>query len=151
MNFIGIDPGATGAIACINENGVSYAKFDREPALIWQAFQIIPEGEVFAVIERVGAMPRQGVKSMFTFGKATGMALGILYASKIPYVEVPPKKWIDAVLDSDLKASKDKSKSVHMVHRLYPDLNLKRSKHNEADAICIANYARMEYARRQGI
>jgi len=46
-----------------------------------------------AVLERVGAMPGQGVSSMFKFGQAFGTVQGILAALKVPTHLVAPVTW----------------------------------------------------------
>jgi crossover junction endodeoxyribonuclease RuvC len=147
ITFIGIDPGVTGAIASIKDGAVKYAKFGREAALIYRAFMEVNITPIssFACIEKVASRPAQGVKSVFTFGKATGMALGILYSQGISYREISPAKWMNALIDADLRGL-GKEKSVHMVHRLYPSLHLTKTQHNIADAILIATYARSVYA-----
>jgi hypothetical protein len=47
------------------------------------------------VIEFVHSMPGQGVKSMFTFGRATGAAMGAImgFSPSLPFYEVSPQKW----------------------------------------------------------
>lgn len=44
-------------------------------------------------VEQVGAMPGQGVSSMFAFGKCFGVILGVLAALQIPVSLVPPATW----------------------------------------------------------
>ncbi|MGE5548417.1 MAG: hypothetical protein ACM33T_16045 [Solirubrobacterales bacterium] len=46
-----------------------------------------------AFVEAVGAMPGQGVSSVFAFGKVFGLVLGILAANFIPHTLVPPQRW----------------------------------------------------------
>jgi crossover junction endodeoxyribonuclease RuvC len=46
-----------------------------------------------AVVEQVGAMPGQGVSSMFAFGQAYGMVLGVLAGLYIPVRTVTPASW----------------------------------------------------------
>lgn len=144
--FIGIDPGVTGAIAVISDTDVLFATLGREPYELSQAFEIIDTDISFACIERVGAMPKQGVTGAFAFGKVAGMATMLLYQvckiKQAPYAEIRPQEWQKTILDSDLKRLKAKVKSVHQVNRLFPSLNLKRSQHDVADAICLALYAR---------
>jgi len=50
-----------------------------------------PVGHAF--IEMVGAMPSQGVSSVFAFGKAYGILLGSLGALGVPYTPVSPRVW----------------------------------------------------------
>lgn len=46
-----------------------------------------------AVVEQVGAMPGQGVSSMFAFGQAFGLALGVLAGLGVATVTVTPAAW----------------------------------------------------------
>src|SRR6476659_4884628 len=46
-----------------------------------------------AVVERVGAMPKQGVASTFKFGFACGAISGVLAASMVPIYYVVPAVW----------------------------------------------------------
>ncbi|MBZ9673440.1 hypothetical protein [Mesorhizobium sp. ES1-3] len=45
------------------------------------------------IIERVGAMPGQGVSSMFRFGKAAGILEGVVGAAEIPLLFVASGVW----------------------------------------------------------
>ena len=75
--FIGIDPGATGAIAALDHHGefadlIDMPLFNCDGVKIvddacWWRF--VPVGAYVSVaVEKVHSMPGQGVKSMFTFG-----------------------------------------------------------------------------------
>lgn len=46
-----------------------------------------------AYIEKVGAMPGQGVSSMFSFGHATGALEGCVAAMGIPLTHLSPQAW----------------------------------------------------------
>jgi crossover junction endodeoxyribonuclease RuvC len=46
-----------------------------------------------AVVEKVGAFPRQGVSSSFRFGMGTGIIHGVLAALVVRRVEVSPMVW----------------------------------------------------------
>lgn len=46
-----------------------------------------------AIIERVGAMPKQGVSSTFKFGTVYGIAIGAVRALQIPVEYVSPAWW----------------------------------------------------------
>jgi len=48
-------------------------------------------------IERVGAMPGQGVSSSFVFGKCFGVTLGVLAALGVPMTLVSPVRWKKAL------------------------------------------------------
>jgi len=146
--FLGIDPGATGCAALIHDGGHDLFDWPGDPALVvpsltdWLArFEI-----KLAALEKVGAMPGQGVVSMFSFGQNVGAGQGILAAMAIPYVCPRPQEWQRGLLDR--KAGKDtKAASLAPARRLFPDADLGRKKdHGRADALLLA-----WWARRQGI
>lgn len=98
---------------------------------------------VRAVVEKVGAMPGQGVVSMFKFGENFGMIQGILQAFGIPYELVTPQKW-----KKEFGVTADKNTSIEVCKRLFPDVNLKRTERCKkehdgmAEALLMAEYAR---------
>lgn len=101
MRIAGIDPGLGGAVVVL-DNGVpiewmrmptyTVGKNNRvnaaELANFFRPLQID-----VAVIEQVGAMPGQGVTSMFTFGHATGTVMGVIGALRIVTAVVTPQQW----------------------------------------------------------
>jgi crossover junction endodeoxyribonuclease RuvC len=96
--IVGVDPGATGAIAALNLDGQLAWTIDMphtsgtvQPALI--AHQLTNQLVVEAWVEHVHAMPRQGVASSFKFGMAYGTVLGVLGTMRIPVRHVTPAKW----------------------------------------------------------
>ena len=92
MTYLGLDPGAKGAIAIITA-GEPRGVLLEEAGLPWVA-QLLKEITVdLAVIEKVGAMPGQGVTSMFTFGENYGKVQGILIALDVPHDLVHPQAW----------------------------------------------------------
>ena len=102
----GIDPGVTGAIALFDPIKGDLDIFDMpivivnkkkrvEPALVAQILSQEVKGRVF--IEKVGAMPNQGVASMFSFGQSYGVMLGAAAALKLPTTAVTPRLWMKAV------------------------------------------------------
>jgi len=118
---IGIDPGLSGAICLLDGlNRVTIwdmptvevlrgRKTKREldlTALSTIIFGITDEA--VAYVEQVGAMPGQGVSSMFSFGKSYGGTLGILAALQVPVQEhVPPQRWQKAL---NVRKGKDGSR-----------------------------------------
>jgi len=98
--FVGIDPGATGAVAIVLVSGKlhTWAKFDRRDPL--QVLDLILDplitnhfGEFSVGLENVHAAPGQGVVSMFSFGKALGRLEGWLRAYDIAPEQVSPQVW----------------------------------------------------------
>jgi len=93
----------------------------------------------FSVIERVGAMPEQGLASTFKFGLVTGQIWGILASLYVPVFPVRPQAWKLALgLDSD------KMKSVKMAREQWPTYknNFRLKKHNDrAESALMAFWA----------
>lgn len=144
---IGIDPGLTGAIALLNDG--QYVDVWDMPTMgrgsgTKQQINAAEVGKILrgcppcvAFIEQVGAMPKQGVSSMFNFGKATGAALGALGALQIPVVEVTPQRWKKQFG----LIGKEKDMARTYCQQLMPVAPLSRVKDGgRADALLIALY-----------
>lgn len=127
---IGIDPGASGAIAILDVRGGLVDAFDMPTVEIQigkaMKHRVAPEAiaselrcyaeYATAVIEKVGAMPGQGVSSMFAFGEAYGLVRGVLAGMGIPVTTVTPAVWTKAMR---VAAGKDGSRQRAM--ELWPD------------------------------
>ena len=167
-SFLGIDPGISGAVALLLPNGS--VRFWDTPSIktggkrdydgmhmqeiLLEALdravdaENLPEGtnveplglHLHVYIERAQAMPKQGVTSMFNYGKGFGLWLGLLIGIGIPYTLVSPRRW-KAVMLSDMP--KDKGASLLRVKQLFPQcasqLQLVKD-HNKAEALLIAAY-----------
>jgi crossover junction endodeoxyribonuclease RuvC len=103
--ILGIDPGLGGALALLTSGGELTVRdmpcFEIERggknkrqadtrALVDLIRRLRP---TYCVIERVGAMPGQGVTSMFAFGRVAGQIDGIIAALEIPVSYVSPQVW----------------------------------------------------------
>lgn len=146
---IGIDPGLSGAIAFMDADGnatVHDLPVIRDKSLAWidggvlQSLIINERAgrHTTAMIERVSAMPKQGVTSSFHFGVGFGSILGVLQSLAIPIEFVTPRTWKKSYgLDADKKAA------LHKARLLYPEVDLHLEKHDgRAEALLIARYAR---------
>lgn len=144
MIYLGIDPGASGAIAAIERNGDSLSqcccKLSETPADVieWIRANAVCVGlhSTVARIEKVNAFPGQGVASSFKFGQSYGWLLGVLDALRIPYEFVTPQKWQRAM---GCLTGGDKNISKAAAQRLWPQLKIT---HANADALLIAEYCR---------
>jgi crossover junction endodeoxyribonuclease RuvC len=90
-------------------------------------------------IEQVGAMPGQGVVSMFNFGHSVGTVMGVVAALLIPCTLVAPQKWKKAA--GLIGMDKDAARARAL--QLWPDwreLNKKGKGQALADAALIARY-----------
>ena len=101
MSVWGIDPGINGALVHFNPNEGEIDIHDMpimevrgkktvSPNLV---YQILKQHNSPAYIERVHAMPGQGVTSMFNFGKGYGIILGVLAGLEYKITTVPPTEW----------------------------------------------------------
>ena len=145
MIHIGIDPGKHGGY-CYIIDGVAKA-FPWDDTFFAQDMNCLARTKddgVVAAVEKVGAMPGQGVTSMFNFGKSAGYIEGVLTAIGIPYQLVPPAKW---KREFGL-IGKDKKASVEVCRKLFPELDLRRTERcrtdsdGKAEAALIAEWCR---------
>lgn len=146
MIVVGIDPGLKGGLARMRgwtQDAIPMPvtpdkKIDGHAVAMW----LRADRPDLVVIEKVGAMPKQGVVSMFNFGEGYGTLKGVLDALAIRYVLVTPQKWKRAVLDG---TERDKKAAIEFVSNKYPDINLipkgcRKPSDGIADAVCIADY-----------
>lgn len=150
MIYLGVDPGARGAVSAIDEkNKVLFAvPMSRENLINCVKkirFDMITNNDgVIACVEKVGAMPGQGVTSMFSFGKSAGFIEGVLESFEIPYQLVPPQTW----KKSFSLLHKDKKASIEMCKQLFPGINLlptercRKESDGLAEATLMALYAK---------
>jgi crossover junction endodeoxyribonuclease RuvC len=102
---LGVDPGFGGALAWLDLGGnldvadmpvmaiERNGKTKRDMDLAALVELVERHRPAFAVVERVGAMPGQGVSSMFAFGRGFGSILGALAALRVPVELVTPATW----------------------------------------------------------
>jgi len=153
--FMGVDPGATGAAAFINEEGsyICFCDYPGSAAELANNLTMHAGGpgtravEVYAVIEQVHTMPKQGRSSQGKFMKNAGIWEGCIATLKIPYELITPQRW-RRVLDSSvpLKPSKDdlRQYAIKRWPAAAEDLNRKKD-HNRAEALIMAEYARLKF------
>ena len=98
-------------------------------------------------VEKVGAMSHQGVKSMFTFGKAAGYIEGVLVANGIPYQLVPPVKWKKefSLIGTEKRASIEVAKRLLPGVEFYPTERSRVESDGMADAALLALFAKRNF------
>lgn len=143
---IGIDPGKTGAIAVMNDDDVfclEQFNVDKYVDVLSYVGSSTSSKDIKVCVEKVGAMPGQGVVSMFNFGHNLGVIEGILSALKIPYQLVPPQTW-----KKEFSLTGDKAKSIEVCKKLFPWVDLRATDRSRkpsdglAEALLMAEYAR---------
>ena len=155
MFIIGIDPGISGAV-CFFENGeikdvidmpsMAEGKKNKRQINGNQLFNEIErriknmsKKNIAVVVEKVSAMPGQGVTSMFNFGQSFGVLKGICSAMQLSMHFVRPAKWKKYF--GLIKTEKDASRTKVIEIFPYISSELSRKKDsNKADAILIASF-----------
>jgi crossover junction endodeoxyribonuclease RuvC len=138
---IGIDPGASGAIAWIDERGKSCV--EKMPDTLQDLWELVVSISlnagtgglgVRAYLEAVSSSPQMGVVSSFSFGRGYGNLEMALTAAGIPFERVRPQVWQKAM---GCMTKGDKNISKAKAQELFPD---KKVIHATADALLIALY-----------
>jgi crossover junction endodeoxyribonuclease RuvC len=156
---VGIDPGLRGGVAALDAAGAVVG--------LWP--MPVAGGEVHAAgladllrslrcldshqdigqvcLEKVGAMPKQGVSSTFRFGTGWGMVRGVCAALAIPVTLAPPTVWKKRVL---IGLPHDKAGAVQFCACRWPTADLVlpgcRVPHDGlADALCLAELGRSSH------
>lgn len=158
MNLMAFDPGFHGGIAYIETvrggmtvSAIKMPTAGKEIDVNAIADLIKEVKPTRAVIEKVGAMPGQGVVSMFRFGMGYGQLLGCLAACGVSTELVTPQRWKGRVLAG---TKKDKDAAISYCRRVFPSISLIpprcRTPHDGiADALCLLEYGRRELEDRK--
>jgi hypothetical protein len=152
---IGIDPGLSGAVAILIDDG-SVQVYDTPTCLIKAAKRdfsgvemskllgpFAGRDDVVVALEAVHSFPGEGVSSAFSFGRGVGIWEGILSAYRIRYARITPQKWKAYMMDG---CAKEKNASILEAQRHFPKVDLSLKKHHgRADALLLAEYSRRTY------
>lgn len=154
MRILGCDVGAFGAIAILDTDSRELVVIDmptlkvkRGPRVVNQvdahlladALRPHVDSETKALIEKVHAMPGQGVSSMFSFGRAAGIVEGVLAGLSVSFELIPPATWIKS-----MRTFGGKDGSRQRAQELFPDyahLFARKKDDGRAEAALIACYA----------
>lgn len=163
--FIGVDPGAKGAICLLGPSGdvsfsptpnVTRLKESVEEIFTWLAVGPIP----FRVgIEDVHSIYGMSAKSNFQFGRNIGLIECLVHLTSTHPVEyIQPKQWQAGVgikfeypsgMSSTAKSNLRKRRVAEVAHSLYPQAELfgKRGGllDGRSDALMIAHYLKLTY------
>ena len=98
--WLAIDPGVSGAVALVRDDGsvslvvdTPVAGKDIDGAGLAMLLRDYVGAVRGVVLERVGAMPKQGVSSTFRFGRSLGVLEGACLALGLRVEWVAPVKW----------------------------------------------------------
>ena len=151
--YIGIDPGKSGGIVAIDGNEVFAVPMPATEKDVWECISEIVSRTVYngasnihAVIEKVHALPNQGMPGMFKFGVGYGGLRMALIATSAPFEEVPPIVWMRALGIRPRGKSESKRDWKNRIRgkaqQLYPEVDVTL---NTADALLIATYCKWKH------
>lgn len=180
MKILGIDPGIDGALFLLEDglpagwatmptikvqvgfqkskgklkydqdgNKIPKFKTEVEPIEMVKVFRKFAPDHIF--LEEVSSRPAQGVVSVFSFGRSFGDVRTAYAWLGCELTRVRPRPWQDVIFEG-MKGKDSKKLAEAAVRKLWPDLDLRRSKrarkfHGGAcDAACIAEYGRRQLA-----
>jgi hypothetical protein len=157
MIYIGIDPGASGGIAAVEDVGgvvltVPMPATDQDvlAVLVDLVLQSAHFGEkVVAVLERVWSSPGWGHVGAFKFGMSLGALRMALTAAKIPFDLVLPRVWqkdLSVTYPAKATTTVKKNLTKARAQQLYPGVRLT---HATADALLLAEHCRRTFTRRR--
>ena len=149
--FCGIDPGFQGGIALIDGDFSLVGLCDmplrdisgrREVDGVVLARILREWGPDHVTVERVWGRAGEGGRNAFSFGRATGIVLGVLYSLGLPFDEVAPATWMSALLKD--RPEEGKARSLAWAHEKFPDAILETKRHRmldgRSDALGLAFY-----------
>jgi crossover junction endodeoxyribonuclease RuvC len=144
--ILGIDPGISGALAWVSDDGFLLSAMDMPTLEVNGKMKVNPHilasdlsfrKPKIAVIEDVGAMPGQGVSSMFNFGYSAGILAGVCAGLGIPTVFYRPAVW-----KRQAGVPADKGAARQMAQRLWPGSRAfdRVKDHGRAEAALLARW-----------
>jgi len=162
-NYLGIDPGLSGGsvvisgdkirckivmptISTTSKKGKTKKEIDRNGVLSF--LSRLPR-DTYAVIEEQIPVRNQHIQASHTTAKNYGILLMALTATHTHYREVPSSIWqahFGITPNTGKKGMTTKDQALVIAHRLYPDVDFRRSRRARVahdgivDAALIANY-----------
>lgn len=142
--ILGVDPGASGALAFFRPDRPAEIEVydtplaDKQVDAAELARIIRASGATEAIIERVSAMPKQGVSSTFKFGMSYGAVLAAVGVLGLPLRQETPGRW-----KKHFRLTADKEQARGLAIRTWPaspDFRRKKD-HGRAEAALLARFA----------
>jgi len=159
--YIGIDPGAKGALCALSETGlISFIDYTEETGELAKWLMPFIEHHKIEMIsvEDVHSIFGASAKSNFNFGRNVGIIHGLIRGLNLPLNLVKPKEWQKEVgvkpalrtKPGETKVKRDIKKDVASIaRRLYPgcDIYTPRGRllDGRSDALMVAHYTKLRY------
>lgn len=153
--LLAIDPGLTGAFAVLDAGelvAVEDLPVIRDGKLGWidadalvsRLLELRAGRDVYAIVERVHAMPKNGCIAAFSQGCTFGSILAALQIARARIEFVPPQTWkrsLGLIGGPKLTDIERKRASLDKARLLYPNAPLDRQMdHGRAEALLIAHW-----------
>ena len=156
--FLGIDPGLKGSLALIdkerfmlNHDPTPIIKLKKNEYDIPEMKNLVMSYQEYGsidlcILEKSQAMPKQGVTSMFNYGKGYGIWLGLLVALGIPFIEIHPRTWAGRLLKG--VGGEGKDRNYKSARQIFPEWQPKfKYEWEYADSLLLAEYGRLTYGK----
>jgi len=148
MIIIGVDPGASGGVALLKLPHTVSAWSLRDYTLTdqWDSIFDYLSGiyGTQAYLESVHSMPRDGVRSAFSFGKSYGNLEAFLVAAGIPFERVTPSVWqkeFGLIKRKGETHTEKKNRHKALAQEMFPSVKVT---HAISDALLLAEYGRRQ-------
>ena len=155
MKYVGVDPGLNGAVALVGDGFLAVEDMPTIGSNKNRVIDSLALAEILrgwapahTLIERVHAMPGQGVSSTFRFGQTLGRIEAVVALAQIPTTYVSPAKW-----KRHFRLGRDKEDSRRLAIELFPHIadRLHRKKdEGRAEALLLARYLHDERSHKDG-
>lgn len=156
--ILAIDPGQRGALCfyCLDTQRIifypmpldtSEHSFKIDCPVLKEIIKAFPYPIEKVFIEKVHAMPGQGVASMFNFGQGYGEVIGVVRSLGLDLVQVPVRAWAKFIHGDMDKGIPAKKRTLQAILELYPNVSLLRTKQSKVpfdgfvDSLAIAHYS----------
>jgi len=126
--YCGIDPGLKGGISFLNLDG-SIKFYTPMPVIgseidVTTILSLIKINVPYQIlIEHAQPMPKQGVVSVFNYGKGFGLILGLVQGLKIPWNLVKPRIWQKQMFQNTNIKDNPKARALIAAKRIWPNDN----------------------------
>lgn len=142
--WAGIDPGRSGAVAVTNGEGSDthplQLEDDGELDAQWLEGWLERFSPRLVTLEQVQGFG--GVSSAFKLGASYGAIIVTVLSARYRLERVRPQAWQKKLLGDDIKDTKAASVAWCNEHM---NRTFRKRDHNEADALCLAEYGRRVY------
>ncbi len=165
MIHCAIDPGKSGGIAVLDENGkilhlwimpvINSTKSLKEYDIpkIAKIFETLKEqysGNINIILEKATIIPISGSKSIASTFYCNGIFQGILTSFKLPFQIVRAIDW-QKIVFVGMNRKDTKQASIMFCQRKYPDQDFRPTERSRnpsdglTDAVCMAYYSLLQY------